>query len=125
MKRIESIEDTMRGTVTYELPDGRFARFDARVVREYGLAAIMRECGIEPPTERLPVFHHGRRVGTMAPDFDPASVSTISFLYDPRPGDFRREGDTWVAARTLGPGDLDCVLGFVRDDSSLIGEPKP
>lgn len=117
MKRIESHEDEMRGTVTYELPDGRFTRLDARLVKEHGLTAIMRANGIEPPTERLPVIHHGQNVGTMAPDFDPASVRTTSFWYDPRPGDFRREGDTWVAARTLGPGDLDCVQGFVRADS--------
>ena len=122
MKRIESIKDEMRGTVTYELPDGRFARLDARAVKEYGLAAIMREYGIGPPTERLPVIHHGQRVGTMAPDFDPASVRTTSFWYDPRPGDFRREGDTWVAARTLGPGDVDSVAGFIRDDSSSTPE---
>lgn len=115
MKRIESVLDEMRGTVTYDLGNGRFATFDARTVREVGLGPLMRAYDIEMPTERLPVIYHGRRVGTMAPDFDPATVRSISFMYDVRPGDFRREGDTWVAGRTLGHGDLDCVAGFVRD----------
>jgi len=113
MRRIESLEDEMNGTVTYQLANGRYARFDARTVREYGIAALLPD---EPmPTERIPVIHHGRRVGTMAPDFDPLTVRSRSFLYDPRPGDFRREGDTWVANRTLGPGDLDVIHGFVRE----------
>lgn len=115
MRRIESRLDEMRGTVTYDLGDGRWATFDARTIREVGLAPLMRACNIEMPTERLPVVQYGRRIGTMPPDFDPASVRSTSFLYDPRPGDFRREGDTWLVSRTLGASDVDCVAGFVRD----------
>jgi hypothetical protein len=107
--------DEMRGTVTYDLGNGRYATFDTRIVREVGLATLLQDYDIEMPTERLPVIHHGRRVGTMAPDFDPVTARSISFMYDVRPGDFRREGDTWVAGRTLGPGDLECVAGFVWD----------
>lgn len=117
MRRIESPLDEMRDTITYELGDGRFATFDALTVRKVGLAPLMAAYDIEMPTERLPVIHHGRRVGTMAPDFDPSTIRSLSFMYDPRPGDFRRDGDTWIAGRTLGPGDLDCVTGFVRDFS--------
>lgn len=116
MKRLDSLEDDMRGTVTYEPPNGRFARFDVRTVREYGLAACMREYGIEVPTERVPVTHHGRRVGTLPGDFDPICLKSTNFLYEPRSGDFKRDGDIWVASRTLGPGDLDAVAGFQRDD---------
>jgi hypothetical protein len=115
MKRLEGPLDYERGTVTYELPDGRRATFDARAIRQFGLARLMDAYDIERPTERLPVLYHGRRVGTMAPDFDPASIRSLSFMYDPRPGDFRREGDSWIVGRTVGPGDLDCVAGFVRD----------
>lgn len=117
MKRLESIEDEMRGVVTYELPNGRYATFDARAVRDYGVTALMRAHDLEQfiPSERLPVFQYGRRVGTMAPDFDPVSARSKSFLYDVRPGDFRREGDSWVVGRSLGASDLDCVEGFIRD----------
>lgn len=122
MKRIESIQDQMNGTVTYELPDGRYARFDARAVREFGLAALAREYGIEMPTERVPVIQYGRRVGTLPPDFDIAFARSNSFLYDVRPGDLKREGDGWVADRTLGASDLDCLVGFVRDP---VGQSTP
>lgn len=124
IRRIESIEDQMRGTVTYEIPNGQMVRFDARTLREYGLAALMEAEGLAEfiPTERVAVIHHGVRVGTMAPDFDPDNVRSLSFLYDPRPGDFKREGNAWVVARTLGPGDLDAISGFVRADRQFKQE---
>jgi hypothetical protein len=117
MKRIESIEDRMKGVVTYELPDGRMARFDARAVEEHGIAKLMRayDMGHLLPTERLPVIHHGRRVGTMAPDFDPNNIKTPGFLYQPRLGDFTRVDDAWIACRTLGIGDIEMVDGFEPD----------
>jgi hypothetical protein len=117
VKRLESIEDKMRGIVTYELSDGRWARFDAREVRDRGIAALMRAYDLEQfiPTERLPVIQYGRRIGTMPPDFDPVSARSTSLMYDVRPGDFRREADTWVASETLGASDVDCVAGFIRD----------
>ena len=58
----------------------------------------------------------GRRVGTLPSDFAPASIKSTSFFYDPRPGDFRREGTAWVASPALGPGDLAAVPGFVWED---------
>lgn len=117
MRRLESIEDDMKGIATYELSDGRRIAFDRHAIREMGLADCLRRAGLgnEVPTERLPVMLHGIRWGTMAPDFDPSNVRSNSFWYDPRPGDFKREGDTWVAARTLGPGDVESVVGFVSD----------
>lgn len=118
MKRIEDIGDEMQGFVTYELPDGRYARFDVRAVREHGLAAMAKEYGITMPTERVPVWQYGRRVGTVPGDFDIAFARSNHFLYDVRPGDLKREGDHWVADRTLGASDLDCLVGFVRDQRS-------
>lgn len=115
MRRIESIEDDMRGVVTYEVSNGQRICMDARMVREIGVTQALRRAGLPVPTERLPVFHHGRRVGTMPPDFDPSCVRSQSWLYDARSGDFRREGDTWVAAHTLGPGDIESVAGFISD----------
>lgn len=119
MKRLESIEDEMRGVVTYELPDGRYAQFDVRAVREYGIAKLLRAEGYEPPTGRVAVMQYGRRVGTVPADFEPMAIKSRSFLYDPRPGDFRREGDAWIVSRTLGAGDLDMVPEFQRDPSPV------
>lgn len=117
MKRLESIADQQRGVVTYDLGNGRYASFDARAIQKYGIAELLRSEGLEQhiPTERIPVMQYGRRIGTMAPDFDPASARSNSLMYDVRPDDFRREGDTWVASRTLGASDVDCVIGFIRD----------
>lgn len=121
MRRIESPLDHERGTVTYELPDGRWATFDARAVQQFGLARLMEAEGVTMPTERVPVVQYGRRIGTLPPDFDPAFARSISFMYDPRPGDLRREGDAWVVGRTMGASDIDCVAGFVRDPPQSPG----
>lgn len=117
MKRLEGIADEMRGTVTYRMNDGRFVQLDARAVHEYGAAKLLRDMGYgaELPTERVAVMYHGRRVGTFPPDFDPFTIKSRTFLYDPRPGDFKREGDVWVANKTLGYGDLEAVPGFIPD----------
>lgn len=114
MRKLESIEDRMNGMVTYELDDGKRLRVDARLVQKIGIAAILREYGYEAPTERLPVYQRGRKVGTVPADFDPEFIKSRSFFYEPRPGDFKREGDGWVAEKMLGPGDLDAVPGFRR-----------
>jgi hypothetical protein len=120
MKRLESIEDEMRGTVTYDIGNGRYATFDARAVERYGLAALLREYGAEMPTERVPVFQYGRRIGTMPPDFDPAFARSNSFMYDLRPGDFTRTDEGWVVGRTMGASDVDCVAGFIRDAGQSV-----
>jgi hypothetical protein len=65
--------------------------------------------------EPVPVIQHGRRIGWLSPSFDPNNFKSTNWLYDARPGDFVREGNHWIAARTLGPGDLEAVPGFVWD----------
>lgn len=124
MRRIESPLDHERGTVTYELPDGKWATFDARAVQQFGLARLMESYGVEMPTERVPVIQYGRRIGTMPAGFDPAFARSISFMYDVRPGDFRREGDAWIVGRTMGASDVDCVAGFIRDTDDLVSGPS-
>lgn len=114
MRKIESLDDQMRGTVTYEMPDGRFVRLDAFAVREYGAVALLREHGYEPPDGRVDVMQRGQRVGTVPVSFEPMNIKSASFFYDPRPGDFTRDGDVWIASHTLGPGDLEAVPGFER-----------
>lgn len=115
MKRLESPLDEMRGTVTYDIGNGRYCTFDARAVERYGLARLMEAEGVDMPTERVPVFQYGRRIGTMSPDFDPAAARSVSFMYDIRPGDFTRTDEGWVVGRTMGASDVDCVAGFIRD----------
>jgi hypothetical protein len=108
MRRIGDTEDNRRnGTVTYELPDGRRLDVDRKTVERYGIRLIAQQHGIEMPTERVPVFHHGERVGTV-----PAFIKSKSFFYDPRPGDFTRTGDGWVVDKMMGPGDVAAVPGF-------------
>lgn len=115
MKRLESPIDSVRGTVTYDIGNGRYATFDARTVERVGLAPLLAAYGIEMPTERVPVIQDGRRIGTMPPDFDPAFARSISFMYDVRPGDFTRTAEGWVVGRTMGASDVDCVASFIRD----------
>ncbi len=119
MRRIDSIEDQMEGVVTYELGNGRRVRMDARIAREYGPGEILREMGLgdQVPTEHIVVTQHGRKIGTVPGDFDPFTIKSKNYFYDPRPGDFRRDGDVWIASRMLGPGDLEAVPGFVWDRS--------
>lgn len=66
MKRIESIEDDMRGVVTFEAENGQRICMDARMAQEYGPAELLRSAGLPTPTERLPVIHHGQRVGLIS-----------------------------------------------------------
>lgn len=115
MKRIESIYDDMRRIATYELANGQRIALDAMAVQEFGAERLIRDMGYGHllPTERLPVMQSGRRVGSVPPMFDPISIKSNTFLYDPRPGDFVRDGDVWIASSTLGTGDLEAVPGFV------------
>lgn len=66
-------------------------------------------------TARVPVMRDGERIGTMRHDFDPANINSRNPLYRPRLGDFRRQGDVWIANPMLGNGDLEAVPGFVWD----------
>jgi hypothetical protein len=77
-----------------------------------------RECNGEgkvAATRRIAVMQDGRRIGTVMPSFDPDTINSRNPLYRPRPGDFRREGDVWIAHPMLGNGDLEAVPGFVWD----------
>ena len=64
-------------------------------------------------TWQIAVMQDGQRIGTVPPSFDPENFESRSALYRPRPGDFRRKGDVWIADPMLGPGDLNAVPGFV------------
>jgi hypothetical protein len=64
-------------------------------------------------TWQIAVMQDGERIGTVPPSFDPGKIESLNALYQPRFGDFRREGDVWIADTMLGPSDLDAVPGFV------------
>ena len=119
MRRLaQSLEDERDGYVTYELDDGKRLRVTENVIRDIGLAGVLKWYGYEAPTERVPVYQDGQKIGTVPADFDPKFIKSRTFLYEPRPGDFRREGDKWIADKMLGPGDLDAVPGFQRELAS-------
>lgn len=124
-ERINSIEDEMRGVVRYRLDDGRQIELAAEAVRELGAIEILRRHGHENRQDggRVDVIQDGKKVGSLPADFDPHFIKSRSFFYDPRPGDFRKEGNQWVAARMLGPGDLEAVPGFQRTVASPHGTP--
>lgn len=107
--------DPMTGNVTVTLPDGRWITIDGRAFRELGLEKALRFCGYDGPlpTERVAVYQHGEQIGSVPAMFEPYSIKSTSPWYQPRGGDFERDGDKWIASRTLGPGDLEAVPGFV------------
>lgn len=103
--------------MTFELSNGQRLRCSAMAVEEAGGVELLRRAGYGHllPTERVPVMQCGKRVGSLPPDFDSMRIKSLSFLYDPRPGDFVRDGDAWVASKMLGPGDFEMVPGFRRE----------
>ena len=75
---------------------------------------LCKGTGRAEATGRVPVFRDGGIVGTVPSTFDPNNIKSNSFWYTPRAGDFKRDGDIWVARSELGPGDLEAVQGFSR-----------
>ena len=115
MRLTESRHDFLNGTVTYQIDAENYITLDVHAVREYGLENLLRDYGVGVPTELVPVYQRGKKIGTVPAMFDPITMKSSSFLYEPRGGDFIRESDRWVAARNLCPGDFDAIDGFVRD----------
>ena len=115
MKRLERLQDQMQGLITYELDNGRYLTVDSRLVNQHGLRKVFQIYGIEDQIsiEQVKVMRRGKIIGSVPGDFDPASIKSNNYFYDPRPEDFVREDDHWIASNTLGPGDLESVEGFV------------
>lgn len=116
MRRIENIADEMRGQVTYEVRPGAYITVDAGMVREHGLAEVLKAYGVKVPEGRIPLFQRDKEIGSVPATFDPIAIKPTTFLYDVRPGDFRRTDRGWEASKTLGPGDLDAVPEFTRKE---------
>lgn len=103
------------GGFTIKLPDGRWLNIDWYEERTLSIAEILQYYGFTLSDERVEVHQDGKKVGTLPGDFDPTSVGSRSFMYEPRPGDFKFRDGAVHAAAMLGPGDLDAVPGFVRE----------
>lgn len=118
MRRIESVADEMRGQVTYEIRPGAYITVDAGLIREHGLEEVIGAYGVQVPEGRIPVFQRGKEIGSVPATFDPIAIKPMTFLYDVRPGDFRRTDKGWEASNTLGPSDLGSVPEFQRKESA-------
>lgn len=116
MDPVESLEDVGSGIVRYRLSDGRIISLDENKVRRDGVAEVLREMGYGDyvPTKRLDVYQNGQKIGSVPPHFDPSVSRTRAWLAESLPGDFRREGDIWVASQAIGPMDFDAIPGFKR-----------
>lgn len=106
-------ENHMDRTITVDLGDGRIADVEIDFIRRFGLKAVAEHFGVPVSDRYLPVVYHVRVVGSLPEAWHPLEIKSKTFLYDPRPGDFVREGDKWIAARTLGPGDIEAVSDFI------------
>lgn len=114
MRRLPNPEQPWNAV--YEFSDGSRFQADARLVAEIGITVLLKGTELERhlPIKRVPVLQCGKIIGTMAPDFDPLSIKSKNFLYDPRSGDFKLTEEGWIAASQLGPGDFELIPGFVR-----------
>jgi len=107
MRDITTIEEQMKALRTFEFADGSRITLDDRMVRTYGaLRAVQMACpDWQPDHSPIPVYQSGRMIGTLSQLWDHTTARN-TMMYQPRPGDFRREGDRWIADPMLGPGDL-------------------
>lgn len=91
--------------------DGKafLVKLDVEAIQHYGLRELLEKHGAKIPDGRLPVFQGDREIGTLPEFYIPQSTS---FLYDPRAGDFIRDGDKYIASPSLGPGDFEAIPSF-------------
>jgi hypothetical protein len=109
--------DARENVWCYELPSGQRIRLDRDHVRARGAEELVRSLGLDPgpPGQMLPVYQGTRKIGQLPASFDPECARSTCALFSVRPGDFRREGDRWIACRSLGSGDLGSLAEFVPD----------
>lgn len=118
MREITSIEDQSRGRVSYLLErdgDKHVVTMERRDVERLGAVAILEDMGFGDwiDTKRVNVEQRSQIIGTVPHDFDPLMIRSLSPLYDPRGGDFKRNAYCWLASPSLCPGDFDAIPGFV------------
>jgi len=110
---ITSLEDEMNDVVRVAFPDGMRAAFAGREVRRRGLARLLDEIGHSQSGVRVNVWQGGRVVGTVPATFHPHFLTSVTWLYSLRHGDFRPAANGgWIASEMLGPGDLCAIWEF-------------
>lgn len=113
---VRSYEDPLTGDHILHLSDGRMMALDRRALERNPLAWWLETLSISGGDGRVDVIQYGRKVGELPAYWHPGLAKSKSFLYDYRPGDLQKVDGKWVASETLGGGDLDCLIGFVRKD---------
>ena len=127
---VSTSEDFMTGDFSIDLSDGRRVWFDRRLAQKEPLETLLKHIAIVPSNDRVDVIHYGRKIGELPSFWSPALAKSTSFLFIYRTGDMTLQDGKWHASRTLGAGDLDCLVGFVRKPStptppaSGLGEGK-
>ncbi len=109
------------GSTTIFVDDGRalkFGRDEFRHLKQENVMELLAEhLDILGADDRVDVIQYGKKVGELPAFWSPALAKSSSFLYDYRRGDLEFKDGKWHASKTLGGGDLDCLIGFVRKPS--------
>ncbi len=111
---IETREDLLENTVTFELDDGNRICIDAREARSPDMTKWLASMEIVRSSEPVDVIQYGRKVGELPAFWHPGIGKSSHWLYDFRRGDLTLVDGKWIAARNLGASDLDYLIGFVR-----------
>ncbi len=105
----------MTGDVTVYLSDGRACKFLSYDIHKRPLETLMEHAGlVTKPTDRVDVMQYGRKVGELPSFWTPAMARSTSPMYDYRDGDLTLVDGKWEAHSSVGGGDLDLLIGFVR-----------
>jgi hypothetical protein len=113
----ETRECPMTGDVTIYLSNGRAQTFDRRLAQTNMLEAWLQSAEAVPSTDRVDVVRNGYKIGELPAFWSPMLAKSTSPFYDYRRGDLTLIDGKWHAHRSLGAGDLDCLVGFVRKNS--------
>ncbi len=111
-------EDPLNMTRTVYLSDGRAFKFDTFKRPRGDIESWLESMDlVGAKGAPVDVIQDGRKVGELPAFWSPLVAVSRSFLYDYRPGDLTLIDGKWHAHHSLGAGDLDMIVGFVRKDA--------
>ena len=112
---VKTDENLVDGSITVFMSDGRACKFDRYDIERNSLQVMMEHAGLVTDlTDRVDVMQGGKKVGEMPSFWTPGLAKSTSRLYDYRRGDLTLINGKWEAAPSLGGGDLDMLVGFIR-----------